>query len=259
MSDDNQRDEQPKVHYVGGIPLFPSAEDLANAKEDAEARRERAYKDQQLSTNRKIANFTFALFVCTSVMGLITAWQTRIAQESANTSEKSVLVAQKGERDSRKSSEDQARQSASVLQATIDQFHQDQRAWVSRTSVKLTKPYSLDSNGEITIALANTGKTPALRTRITRAGFAATENVPMKPTRQTGWTTQAPGSTLNTMTFGLPPVSANAVIFIRFEVSYRVVFQKKDDPPHVTAFCGFYPTSTPPLFYDCPHGGSSMN
>ncbi len=57
--------------------------------------------------------------------------------------------------EARATSQEASRES---LSSTIRAFHLDQRAWVSIKSVKLTKPLSVSDKAEITVTLANTGK-----------------------------------------------------------------------------------------------------
>src|SRR5207253_642508 len=58
-----------------------------------------------------------------------------------------------------------------ALQATIDNFHQDQRAWVSIKNVTLTKPFSLTEKAQVRVLIGNSGKTPALKQHIVCRGL----------------------------------------------------------------------------------------
>jgi hypothetical protein len=111
------------------------------------------------------------LVLFTTLGTAISIWQARIAQrssaaaekgadaaqQSSDTSDKAVLLAKKSEREARKSSEDQGRQSEKALKATIDNFHLEQRAWVSPAGIRKTP------NEVIEIRFKNTGRTPAIR------------------------------------------------------------------------------------------------
>jgi hypothetical protein len=118
-----------------------------------------------------VAYAIIAGFQLAAIKGQLREMQatTLIAQESSDTADKSVLLAQKTERDSRKSTEDQARQSAKALDSSIDTFQQEQRAWVG--PVQASPPPYVDGGRPVYIKagepplfwvmLSNSGKTPA--------------------------------------------------------------------------------------------------
>jgi hypothetical protein len=41
-------------------------------------------------------------------------------------------------------------------------------------------------------------------------------------------------------------------------IEYRDIFQKASDRPHSTSFCGYYPTTQPPFFFNS-SGCGTMN
>jgi hypothetical protein len=137
----------------------------------------------------------------------------------------------------------------SVTQAR-DNAHLDQRAWVSVKSVKLTAPYSLTTKGGITVTLANTGKTPALDVGITQGGMDKSDNPKMDiliPRRMV----IAPGSNDDTIFIEVLPRDPKISLYVRFVIQYWDVFQNRGiDPPHSTTFCGYYPTTQPPFFFN---------
>jgi hypothetical protein len=144
------------------------------------------------------------------------------------------------------------------LQASIDNFHQDQRAWIYVKSVKLTAPYSAIQPGEITVEIANSGKTPGLDTSIAEGGMTSYPYPPLGKNKKLQRIVEPPGSNGDTMYIQIPATSANK-IYLRFAIQYWDVFQKSSDPPHKTTFCGFYPTSRPPNFFNCPDLPGTMN
>lgn len=144
------------------------------------------------------------------------------------------------------------------LDATIDQFHLDQRAWVSILSVQLDKPYSINNPGDVVVELANTGKTPALNAAITGGNFSFLPNFGLEPLKEIKRMVIAPNSNTDEMFLPIPPMNATTKIYVRFKIEYRDVFQKPTDEPHSTTFCGYYPSTKPPFFFNC-DGGGTMN
>ena len=139
-----------------------------------------------------------------------------------------------------------------------DNARLDQRAWVSIRSVKLTTPYSLTGKGRITVAIANSGKTPALYVDMTRAGFGQSPNPEYSSTILAASMTIAPGSGDDEMFIDVPPADPDKKVYLRFAIEYRDIFQQTTDKPHETVFCGYYPTTQPPFFFNTT-GCSAMN
>ena len=150
------------------------------------------------------------------------------------------------------------------LDATQQTMRLDERAWVSVTSAKLTRPYSVDSKGMVLVSLANTGKTPALHMKVEKAAFSDKEDaVDLVPTASAE-TVAPPNSTQNTIPLAIHlGIPGDTKLFIKFVLTYRDVLQKPSDPPHMTTFCGFYPPDDAAedrtTLMACLHGGNSMN
>jgi hypothetical protein len=127
-------------------------------------------------------------------------------------------------------------QSDKSLTATIAQFHQDQRAWVSVNSVELTTPWSDTTVGTITVSVSNSGKTPAINARITKLSIkpfpVSKDPYPLMNI--------APQSSNDSFYIPVLP-GTDKKANIRFVIEYWDVFQKLSDPPHTTSFCGYYP------------------
>ena len=120
-----------------------------------------------------------------------------------------------------------------------------------------TTAYSAAQWGQVDVEVVNTGKTPALDAGIALAGIGETEkSIIMKPAAENFRKAIAPGaSTPDFYYIGLPPNTASR-IYIRFIIEYRDIFQTPRDAPHTTEFCGYYPATRPPFFFNCPHGGN---
>jgi hypothetical protein len=146
----------------------------------------------------------------------------------------------------------------SVKQAR-DTSRLDQRAWVSVKGVKLTTQYTAKTAGEATVMIANTERTPALNVAIVKSGFSLDREPELLPASPMIQMVEAPGSTEDTIFIGIPPTPEGTRIYIKFVIEYWDVFQKLTDPPHTTTFCGFYPTTRPPFFFNCPNSASTMN
>ncbi len=144
------------------------------------------------------------------------------------------------------------RLSEKALNATVDQFKVDQRAWVYIMGVTLSKSYSESAEGQITIGVANSGKTPAINTAVSEYSFGADKPATMKRNPDIGRIVIAPGVKSNTMMLAIPRTPAKSTIYVHFVIEYWDVFGNR----RTTTFCGYYPTGTPPYFYSCYQGGS---
>jgi len=140
--------------------------------------------------------------------------------------------------------------------ATVQQFHLDQRAWVSIRSARLTTPYTPTQKGEITVDLGNTGKTPAINLYAGSSGFNVSPNMPLHPTKPIIHTVIAPGTPGDQIYFGLPPNPETLKLYIRFTLYYWDVFQKPSDQPHSTTFCGYYPSGRQNFLANCAEGAA---
>jgi hypothetical protein len=147
---------------------------MTSPAKDDDAQHARTYREKGHSIQQVIAVATIGAFISASIYAYL-AWrqvsvmnqtygeiqrQTRAAEQSADSSDKSVLLAQKTERDSRLMSEKQ-------LKAAIAQYQSDQRAWVALTgfrvqlSPKAAIIPNLATTDEATAGFQNSGHTPA--------------------------------------------------------------------------------------------------
>ena len=134
--------------------------------------------------------------------------------------------------------------------ATVDQFHLDQRAWLSVKSVKLTAKYSRTEEGQITINVVNTGKTPAKRAGIVAVAMGDNENPKWgKVADPILRMVVAPNVTDDDFYITVPYSDPSATLHLKFVLEYWDVFDNRR-----TTFCGHYPSKVPPFFWNCPQG-----
>src|ERR1700722_9538060 len=102
MTDDHKDGEDSPLHYEGGIPILPGPANSEDANRDRDKKEEQKYKQEQSAIQRGILCTQIALVVFGIIGAGVSLWQARISQQSADTSEKSVLLAQRGLRDQAK-------------------------------------------------------------------------------------------------------------------------------------------------------------
>jgi len=201
LSADQQNDNpKPPFHVEDGIPIFDRLSEVE--REQAESKkRDKEYKDKQLSLDRKMVLFTFLLVICTAVVGVINAWQARIASRSAKAAESAATTASntlieiktsstdthelavqaKNQADRTKDVADraldqakatnllaaQAKRQADIardaMNSTIEASKLDGRAWfgVSDFEILQYDPSDTKKPFRFQISFRNTGKTPA--------------------------------------------------------------------------------------------------
>jgi hypothetical protein len=119
--------------------------------------------------------------------------------------------------------------------------------------------YSLTTKGQIAVAIANSGKTPALDVGISEMAFGYSDNTTLAPQKTILRMTVAPNASDDTMFVGAPEGNPTAKVYLRFVIEYWDIFQKRGiDPPHTTMFCGYYPTTQSPFFFNS-NGCSTMD
>jgi hypothetical protein len=123
-SDDRNKGE-PGYHLEGGLPVFDRLGGIE--REQAEAKqRDRKYKDDQLSVNRRMAIFTGVLVLCTAAGIAVNGWQAHVsgisasaASDSASTAKSTLDEIKKGATDTHDLAEAAKRQADQTLaQAT---------------------------------------------------------------------------------------------------------------------------------------------
>jgi hypothetical protein len=176
LSQDRNNDEEKAIHYESGVPIFGRPPKDQDAEQRAERKAARTYENRQISIQRNIFLTQIGLVAFGLIGAGVGLWQANISQQSADTSDKAVLLAQKTDRENRKSGEEQARLAAKSLKTTIGDFRKDQRAWVGFSNFTIEP----DTTGMIpgrTIAqsafaiILNTGKTPALNVKAVEGMF----------------------------------------------------------------------------------------
>jgi len=112
--------------------------------------------------------FNFILAITTTILGFIAYWQLNATNRAINISESANAISTESLRVSQESyriSEESMRISGESSNIAINNFHLDQRAWIGFKGARLI---SFDSGKPLKVAVsfANTGKTPALKSRI---------------------------------------------------------------------------------------------
>ena len=100
MSQDHNDEEEKPLHFEGGVPIFSPPPQDKDVEDRKERKAQRTYEDRQIALQRGTLWTQIGLVVFGIIGGGIGIWQARVAQQSADTSDKSVLLAQKAERDS---------------------------------------------------------------------------------------------------------------------------------------------------------------
>jgi hypothetical protein len=172
LSQDHNNEEEKTIRCECGLPIFGAIMKNKDAEERAEGKSTPTHEERQLTLQTKILRTQIGLLFFGLIGAGIGGWQANISQQSADTSDKSVLLAQKSERESRRASEDQARQSAKAFDASIDNFKLEQRPWISIRSVDtpgLVGPFKQQGTtwtrmrfDSVEVKLTNSGRTPAL-------------------------------------------------------------------------------------------------
>lgn len=225
MNDETREPVKDAEQAVSPSGLGPNA-----ASEQPTARNIPSHKADAGSW-KKVATFV-ALIIAIGLLAT-SIFQTQATQRAADAARDSVLLAR-------------------------DNARLDQRAWVSIRSVKLTTPYSLTAKGRITVAIANSGRTPALYVDMTKVGFGPLPNPESSSTILGASMTIAPGSSDDEMFIDVPPANPDKMVYLRFVIEYRDIFQQPTDKPHETVFCGYYPTTQPSFFFNTT-GCGTMN
>ena len=169
MTEENNKSEEKNIHFEAGIPILSPAPEDENAEKRRDRKAQRTYEDRQLSLQRRILLTQIGLVLFGIAGAGISVWQARTAQQSADTSEKAVFLAQKTDRQSIKAAEDQQRLGGKSLQATINDFHQEQRPWVGVENAEprdFGRYFGWSIQIGIVFSLRNYGRSPAERVEI---------------------------------------------------------------------------------------------
>lgn len=255
MADEHEHHENPPPRIEGGAAILPTAAERDDAYRRAKEAEEREYKKEQRSLQRRMLWTQIGLVFVALIGGGFTYWQVQIAQQSADTADRSVLLAQKSERDARLVAE-------KSLQGSIDALEQDQRAWVG--PIFALPPQFTDGSRRVYIKageklafgfdLANTGKTPAqnLTAVISAHLYRSDEKfVPDyrfhhgKPAKTGTITELFPGVRMEVLTdaSGSPAtqgqvdsiMDGKSIFYVYGKITYKDVFEKQ----HETKFCSF--------------------
>jgi hypothetical protein len=171
-----QNNEQHPFHVEGSGIVFDkpkSQEEIARQRREDE---QHEFARQQVQTNKRMAWFTGLLVVGTFAGTAIGIWQASISQTAANAARDAANTASGTLAEIQASNRAQTVANDKALQATIDNFHLDQRAWLAPLV-----PISKVENGKafFKVPFKNTGRTPAIDAQ---AGLKITNNPSLIPT-----------------------------------------------------------------------------
>jgi hypothetical protein len=227
-------------HREGEAVVFDPPE---NEKEAARRRREdeqHEFARSQVKTNTRLALFTGALVLTTLCTIAVGIWQASISQ-------KAVDVASRTLDETVRSNKTQELANMASFQATVDNFHLDQRAWVGVISIE---PPNLKPRSDFFLSLhaINSGHTPALNFQSLVVLHSLGKDEPFKAAYgplPAGWTRSnrvvQPGEqvTINTNKYALTQeqvdwvTNGNYILYVYGKMSYDDVFGKH----HHTTFC----------------------
>jgi hypothetical protein len=159
LSNQEQDSGSAPFHEEGSAIIFDKPK---NEEEITRQRREdeqHEFARAQVKTNRRLAWFT-GLLVLGTFCGIgIGIWQATISQTAVN-------VASRTLDETVRSNKAQDLASATSLQATVDSFQLDQRAWVGAIGISPVQQQTPDKPLAFNVIFRNTGKTPALHVRV---------------------------------------------------------------------------------------------
>ena len=171
MTDGHHGDEQQRLLGEANVTIFPPPLSEEQKRMQAEKDAENAYKQRQLTLGensvalatsnrnltRTLAIFTFLAAAASWYQGCISKRSADAAISAASTASKTLCETQRNNR-----AQDISNKNA--LQATIENFHKEQRAWISfqRATPAFYGPNNFPT---IQIQYANTGRTPAVDAR----------------------------------------------------------------------------------------------
>jgi hypothetical protein len=245
--------------------IFNTPEDQQRADKEKRDAELHEFNRAQVDSNKSIARFTKWLAFATFLTLLASVWQGTISEKSSIATAVAVDLQEIQMRQNRLNDarsqwmqSEALKQSSKSLQATIDQFHLDQRAWVGPIDVdpapflEGTEHVYLKTGEKprFSFEISNSGKTPALQltTRLATQVYKSSERfLPdfNKPTTPSTVAVLFPGAKLRVETSESHGVvapehvsaltSGDFVFYVYGEILYDDVFGAH----HKTTFCTF--------------------
>jgi len=173
LADQEHNNEPHSFHQEGSTVIFDKPPSEAAASRQRRENEQHEFAREQVKTNRRIAWFNGLLVLGTFVGMMIGIWQATISRKAANAARDAVKVSSDTLTETQSSNARQAlltdkvresseKTAAKSLQATIDNFHQEQRAWLGLCADGIEP---LDSEKPLVFAFkfCNSGKTPAYK------------------------------------------------------------------------------------------------
>jgi hypothetical protein len=156
LADEEQNDELHPFHLEGSSVIFdkpPSAKETTHERREHEAHE---FARTQVAINRRTAWFNGLLVLATfSTVGIGT-WQGFISQRAANAARDAVRTAEQARNDAKAAVAESEREARTSFQATINNFHREQRAYLIPGDPEDTGGYGL-----IRFPIINYGHTTA--------------------------------------------------------------------------------------------------
>lgn len=168
MSDEHNQGKQQRYYHLdnSGLPIFSPPLEDPDPQKIADREAAQASQGEQNAIQRGILRTQKWIVALTLISGGAAWWgawissrNADISQQAADTSDRSLLLAQKTERDGRAQSETGLRQAR-------DQFRQDQRPYLAQTTNSTSAPRTELTHGNSAQILwnyrvTNYGKSPA--------------------------------------------------------------------------------------------------
>jgi hypothetical protein len=130
LSEENKKHENAPFHYEGNTPVFDLKSEREDRERAAQKEKEDTYKNKQLSIQRSTLTTQVALVAFGLIGAAISMYQSHISRVSAEAALEAANVAQRTLCETQRSNREQAAISKTSLEATVENFHQEQRAWV---------------------------------------------------------------------------------------------------------------------------------
>jgi hypothetical protein len=239
---------EPTIHAILNRPQGEIEE------EEARYTHKKEYENRHEGRDRVrlvVECFALAVGIIVAVanieLWIVTAKSVEISAAAAEAAKRGAIA-----------SESQVKATQESIQATVNSFQLDQRAWLGANKIGLVDSIDLGSTIKGLIELTNTGKTPAKKVRTLGAievlakGVVPIPKYQVDHTDQTSYSVIQPGMSMTITTPAIKGASGEEfgttnqtdlddlksgrfIIYIFGEITYEDVFGR----PHITKFCGF--------------------
>ncbi len=172
MSDTSEKAKLGNIVFEDGIPILAAKLGEVQRKQAEAEDRDRQYKADQLTLNRRLVYATVALVIATVALGTFQIWymhrQWKLTSASLSQIGDQIWAA----KDAANAAQDAAETARTTLERSSTSFKQETRAYVSPTNALMSSPPTCPDNLGLHICAdihyANSGKTPAVGVRCYR-------------------------------------------------------------------------------------------